>query len=700
MRIENPHRFIKYITTVFLGIILLQASPSLAQGVSAEMDEEMRKRAEKIVRDYVRGLNLIADNPKENQWIDADINTLINNYFWDENVRVLNDLPRREGEDSVYTQSRDRIRDYLNNLAYLYQDGSRFTYSFARENVREVCQIEEVRNNNGVQETKQYLEVKVEVLKRFEGEHFLDKGTVLHQDSIDIFVRFPIVQNYPEVRPGEGKIIRITPFEPFEGCEQKDREGGEKEQSLGSFEQDLLRRRAELFVEDYAVTLDMIGNPELNEMYNVRDYFESEKTEVVNDLLDQIMLEKFTASDYLSNIETWFQQGIRFKFTTVNAIKDLDLQKEYVGVLVEVNRVYTVAPKNYRNRQKLLVHVRFPFDENGNIKAERATPRIYKIEGKPQRSNPLNYWSVGLQLNAMNYFGDLNPVNQWSSTNPSFTRPNFGFHISKKLSPRLQLRLGYTTGTLQGDDFESANPRDENRYRYIRNLHFRNNIQELSLTATYDFAHNRGQFYRRNRINPYVFGGFAIIRHNPQARVPTELGAEWIDLQPLGTEGQGREGYDNPYSLYQPAIPFGLGVRIRITERFDLGIEVGSRLLFFDYIDDVSTNYPDMADLSDNPLAAIMSNRTLEPTAARSGTNRQEELNRLIDELNGYLTYVGSDGRFYETFNGYGRRGEQRGNPKNNDFYVVGGFHLTYLINVGRGRYSSSERKSMNYKFR
>ena len=83
-------------------------------------------------------------------------------------------------------------------------------------------------------------------------------------------------------------------------------------------------------------------------------------------------------------------------------------------------------------------------------------------------------------------------------------------------------------------------------YRYQRNLSFRNRIKELSVVASFDLFQNSGMYINRVKWTPYGFLGVAALLHNPQALAPaTDLNGnplaeagKWVDLQPLGTEGQ------------------------------------------------------------------------------------------------------------------------------------------------------------------
>jgi hypothetical protein len=108
----------------------------------------------------------------------------------------------------------------------------------------------------------------------------------------------------------------------------------------------------------------------------------------------------------------------------------------------------------------------------------------------------------------------------------------------------------------------------------------------------------------------------------------------------------------------QAAIPFGLGMRLRLTQTMDLWGEVGFRYTFTDYIDDVSRNYVNL-DLLKSPLAQAMSYRTNE-LGLTSGNTHQ---------YNGYTVETG-----------YGESGEQRGSKRDKDIYMVTSIRITQII--------------------
>ncbi|GHM99960.1 hypothetical protein WSM22_14500 [Cytophagales bacterium WSM2-2] len=314
---------------------------------------------------------------------------------------------------------------------------------------------------------------------------------------------------------------------------------------------------------------------------------------------------------------------------------------------------------------------------------KRNNKRIASFTGKKHFGKEHVYSGVGFSLNAMNYYGDLAPLPNRFSTDISFTKPGFGISFFHRFGPRYTLVGQFMYGTLKGSDAESAKAGDLGNgiFRSARNLSFRNRIKELSLVAVFDLFENEGTYISRVKWTPYVFIGIAVFMHNPQALAPDKFldgtpnpkAGQWVDLQPLGTEGQYATLQSSdvnygikPYSLTQMAIPFGGGARFRINEVFDLWADVSFRYTFTDYLDDVSRNYVDLGVFKD-PLAQAMSYRSNElPPNTYLGTS----------------SYTGRDGKTYTTINGFGSefRDNNRGNKKSLDVYMVTSVKLTYIL--------------------
>ncbi|MCA8832195.1 DUF6089 family protein [Hymenobacter pini] len=208
-----------------------------------------------------------------------------------------------------------------------------------------------------------------------------------------------------------------------------------------------------------------------------------------------------------------------------------------------------------------------------------------------QFSKRKQYNSVGLTLNGMAYFGDITPKPSIPSFRAGATRPNIGLYAMRRFAPRISGRLSLSYGRITGDDAKAADQNDPDaKFRYNRNMNFRNDILELAVTGVFDLIENRNNYIKRPDFVPYLFGGVGVIHHNPKGLVgenSNNLSAgSYINLQPLRTEGQ-----SSGYSLTQFVIPFGAGARYKLNKAFDVGIELGFRKTFTDYLDDVSGNY-------------------------------------------------------------------------------------------------------------
>jgi hypothetical protein len=205
---------------------------------------------------------------------------------------------------------------------------------------------------------------------------------------------------------------------------------------------------------------------------------------------------------------------------------------------------------------------------------------------------------------AANYNGDLQERN-FTLNQAKYAA---GAWLSYDISPKIMLRGGLHFASIGASDQYQTE-----LLRRLRNLSFKTNIWELQAGAEYHFLGMDTRVF-----SPYVFGSVAGFRFNPFA---IDQAGNKVFLKPLSTEGQGVAGYPDrkPYQLVQFAVPFGLGLRMSLTEKFDVGAEIGYRKTFTDYMDDVSKSYIDQAALltARGPKAVEMAFRTDEiPTHA------------------------------------------------------------------------------------
>jgi hypothetical protein len=237
-------------------------------------------------------------------------------------------------------------------------------------------------------------------------------------------------------------------------------------------------------------------------------------------------------------------------------------------------------------------------------------------------------WELGLNFGESHYNGDLSRsflqvVNMHQAS---------GAFIRYQRTRYWAYRLTYMKGTLSASD---ANNKPSLRYR---NLSFTSPLQELSLIVESHLP----EFSVCQNLNwsGYVFAGVAGFKFQPSN--------QYGDLQSLHTEGQGTSSNPNvkPYKLTQLSIPFGFGIKFVPLRPFVLGAEIGFRKTFTDYIDDVSTRYPDANVLQQEVGANAVA-------ASFSG-------------------YGGSDPESKKYF--------QRGNSHNKDAYMIANLSLSYCF--------------------
>ena len=214
------------------------------------------------------------------------------------------------------------------------------------------------------------------------------------------------------------------------------------------------------------------------------------------------------------------------------------------------------------------------------------------------------FFEIGASVGSSNYRGELSS----NSSTIDFKETNLsaGALIRYNFNHLLALRVHGRYTTLSGND---ANSKIE--LIQDRNLSFSTNIYEVGVTGEFNLL---GFDPQSGSVSPYIFGGYTFFKFNPQ----TDIEGRLYDLQELGTEGQNLAEYPDrtPYELNQWAIPFGLGFKYALSENIHIGLEIGARKLFTDYLDDVSLTYPNLQlfDRDDTGNVAVqLSDRSISP---------------------------------------------------------------------------------------
>jgi opacity protein-like surface antigen len=232
-----------------------------------------------------------------------------------------------------------------------------------------------------------------------------------------------------------------------------------------------------------------------------------------------------------------------------------------------------------------------------------------------------------------NYKGDL------QDKKFTFKQANFaaGIGLAYEITEQLYATANVKLGKLSGDDKREIK-------NSTRNLTFSSPLSELQLGLEYDVFN-----LSERSLTPYLFAGVASFHFNPST---IDSAGNKVFLQPLGTEGQGFYNGRKKYNLTQISIPFGGGLKLALSENIRIGVEIGFRKTFTDYLDDVSTSYVDKALLlANNGQRAV-------DLAVRGG------------ELKSGLTYPAD--------------GTLRGNSKRKDWYYFSGLSFSFRLG-GRG---------------
>ena len=307
-----------------------------------------------------------------------------------------------------------------------------------------------------------------------------------------------------------------------------------------------------------------------------------------------------------------------------------------------------------------------------------------------KKNNNISELSIG--FGGTHYFGDLNTYNSSDrkvlgelhkeNMKPAFTL-NYRWYFNRFINPRINFM--YTR--LAGSD--RKNVADEGHsaswFRNYRNLTFRTDLLELSLIAEINLLGFQPGVQRR--LSPFVMAGVGLIYFSPKAPYNREWMSmqseeavspvtnssdyqydRWVKLQPLGTEGQGLPGHPDKYSLIQPNYTIGLGLKCNLSRSVTLAWEVSHHFTFTDYLDDVSTVYPDPKEFYSY----------YEPDKAQMAANlsvRSKEM-----DPNGEFSFITG-------------QGQQRGSPKYKDSYLVSLITVGYKIsNTDRHSTKSPEK--------
>ncbi|MEY3417733.1 MAG: hypothetical protein RL711_1992 [Bacteroidota bacterium] len=276
------------------------------------------------------------------------------------------------------------------------------------------------------------------------------------------------------------------------------------------------------------------------------------------------------------------------------------------------------------------------------------------------------YLSVGWSIGACNYVGDLDPGQSFISPALSKTGIHLGlFGGMYRWTPRISFRGSFAYNMIRGNDAVSTDPGDD-VYRKVRNLSFVNHMVELKADVIYDLFANKGTYLKRPDYVPYVFTGLAVFYQTPFAQLDNSNGG----YQNLRTYNKGNNSEGISVSPIQLAIPLGLGFRKKMNKEWDFAFEIGWRVTFTDYLDDVSGNYAALSD--DREIRKWQTKSYGADVVAYAASHG---LGTHLDPILGQ-----------QVVNGFGDNSQgpdKRGTANQNDWYVVTNLSLTKVLKGG-----------------
>lgn len=168
---------------------------------------------------------------------------------------------------------------------------------------------------------------------------------------------------------------------------------------------------------------------------------------------------------------------------------------------------------------------------------------------------------VGFFGGAGTYFGDMTKANFQKSVNPAY-----GGFVRYNFNPRYALRFNVINGNIGSEgEFESE---------YWK---FNKNVVDISL----QFEFNYFKYIVGDTETPYssyIFGGIGMQTYNYEMNQSNLLAV----VDPTFFANADLSG-----PVITPTIPFGIGFKVNLSERWGLGIEGGLRKSFADKLDDL-----------------------------------------------------------------------------------------------------------------
>lgn len=176
------------------------------------------------------------------------------------------------------------------------------------------------------------------------------------------------------------------------------------------------------------------------------------------------------------------------------------------------------------------------------------------------------------------YWGDLNPAGDMNPSNSvghfSNSKPSFGGVIRYYQNLRWAFRLQYSRFNLESSG-EAAN------LQSARNLAFKSKVNDAAFIVEFNFF-DYWTGSRNDYFSPYIFAGVSMFTFEST-----------LD----GRKLQSSVIKDVRYNTHSMSVPFGVGVKYGMSEKFGVTLELKMHKAFTDYLDGVVDNIREVAKI-------------------------------------------------------------------------------------------------------
>lgn len=182
------------------------------------------------------------------------------------------------------------------------------------------------------------------------------------------------------------------------------------------------------------------------------------------------------------------------------------------------------------------------------------------------------YGEIGIMAGGSYYIGDLNQDKHFL-----LTKPAIGGFIRHNFNERFAAKISGTFSSIEGDDSVS-------KINLYRGLDFKSSLIDISTTFEINFF-NYFIGSKRQFITPFWYGGIGVVFFKPKRL--------------NGGDPAGSYTEKVTYKTMALSFPFGIGLKYSLNDMLGMSVHWGMQKVFTDYLDDVSTTYEVIDNITD-----------------------------------------------------------------------------------------------------